>query len=351
MKVLCEKGWEKPSPVQSQTIPAVLAGKDILARSKNGTGKTGAYVIPCMNQVDPKQRVIQGLGFLVFLTFSSHSCACTRACSPDKPNGARIRQGVEGGFDVLLRWSVAGGRPVPSSARCARAGGNGRPYFRHHATRPLQPRFVQVFGAGRGGQDAVGQLPTGGGGADLLPPRGASDAPPVGHVPQHGAQLRLRVHALAGEDQRDERARSAGSDAVLRLSGGAAEGERAAHALLQAGGEPVDHLLQQRGSRGAAGEEDHRPGLQLLLHPLQDVPGGPQSRLPQLLAGRGETPGVHRPPRQRNGRRHRQRGHQLRSATELRDLSASSGKVRQIWSFRTGCKLHHRQRQGDFLHD
>ena len=351
MKVLCEKGWEKPSPVQSQTIPAVLAGKDILARSKNGTGKTGAYVIPCMNQVDPKQKVIQGLRFLVSLTFSADSCPSTRACSPDKPNRARIREGVEGGFNVLFRRAVARGRPVPSSPRRARAGGDSRPYFRHHATRSLQPGFVQVFGAGRGGQDAVGQLPTGGGGADLLPSRGPPDAPPVGHVPQHGAQLRLRVHARSGEDQRDERARAAGRDAVLRLSGGAAEGERAAHALLQAGGEPVDHLLQQRGSRGAAGEEDHRPGVQLLLHPLQNVAGGPQSRVPQLLAGRRQTPGVHRSARQRNGRGDRERGHQLRSAAELRDLSAPRGKVWQIWSFRTRCELHHRQRQGDFLHD
>ena len=70
MKVLCEKGWEKPSPVQSQTIPSILSGKDILARSKNGTGKTGAYVIPCMNQIDPKERVIQGM-FLSFILYSS----------------------------------------------------------------------------------------------------------------------------------------------------------------------------------------------------------------------------------------------------------------------------------------
>ena len=70
MSVLCEKGWEKPSPVQSQTIPSILSGKDILARSKNGTGKTGAYVIPCMNQIDPKERVIQGTSFCVSVDFS-----------------------------------------------------------------------------------------------------------------------------------------------------------------------------------------------------------------------------------------------------------------------------------------
>ena len=35
-----EKGFEKPSPTQEDAIPMMLAGRDILARAKNGTGKT-----------------------------------------------------------------------------------------------------------------------------------------------------------------------------------------------------------------------------------------------------------------------------------------------------------------------
>ncbi|XP_022182727.1 putative ATP-dependent RNA helicase me31b isoform X1 [Myzus persicae] len=56
-----EKGWEKPSPIQEASIPIALSGKDILARAKNGTGKTGAYSIPVLEQVDPKLDVIQAL--------------------------------------------------------------------------------------------------------------------------------------------------------------------------------------------------------------------------------------------------------------------------------------------------
>lgn len=56
-----EKGWEKPSPIQEAAIPIALGGKDILARAKNGTGKTGAYSIPVLEQVDPKRDVIQAL--------------------------------------------------------------------------------------------------------------------------------------------------------------------------------------------------------------------------------------------------------------------------------------------------
>lgn len=36
-----EKGYEKPSPIQEESIPVALLGKNILARAKNGTGKTG----------------------------------------------------------------------------------------------------------------------------------------------------------------------------------------------------------------------------------------------------------------------------------------------------------------------
>lgn len=56
-----EKGWEKPSPIQEASIPIALSGKDILARAKNGTGKTGAYCIPVLEQIDPKKDVIQAL--------------------------------------------------------------------------------------------------------------------------------------------------------------------------------------------------------------------------------------------------------------------------------------------------
>lgn len=55
-----EKGFEKPSPIQEQSIPIALAGRDIMARAKNGTGKTAAYLIPLLERVDPNKDYIQG---------------------------------------------------------------------------------------------------------------------------------------------------------------------------------------------------------------------------------------------------------------------------------------------------
>ncbi|CAE8624939.1 unnamed protein product, partial [Polarella glacialis] len=56
-----EKGYEKPSPIQEESIPVALAGKSVLARAKNGTGKTGAFVIPLLEKCNTTKNVIQGL--------------------------------------------------------------------------------------------------------------------------------------------------------------------------------------------------------------------------------------------------------------------------------------------------
>uniref|UniRef100_A0A8C9U2T0 RNA helicase n=1 Tax=Scleropages formosus TaxID=113540 RepID=A0A8C9U2T0_SCLFO len=54
-----EMGWEKPSPIQEESIPIALSGRDILARAKNGTGKSGAYLIPLLERIDLKKDCIQ----------------------------------------------------------------------------------------------------------------------------------------------------------------------------------------------------------------------------------------------------------------------------------------------------
>ena len=55
-----EKGFEKPSPIQEESIPIALTGRDILARAKNGTGKTAAFSIPILERIDTSKNVIQG---------------------------------------------------------------------------------------------------------------------------------------------------------------------------------------------------------------------------------------------------------------------------------------------------
>lgn len=91
-----EKGWEKPSPIQEASIPIALSGKDVLARAKNGTGKTGAYSIPVLEQVDPKKDCIQGELLFLFTKCDEHVCSAVSL--PVK----RYKFGVDAAHIVLF---------------------------------------------------------------------------------------------------------------------------------------------------------------------------------------------------------------------------------------------------------
>ena len=54
-----EKGFDKPSPIQEEAIPVILQNRNVLARAKNGTGKTAAYIIPCLEKTDTTKDHIQ----------------------------------------------------------------------------------------------------------------------------------------------------------------------------------------------------------------------------------------------------------------------------------------------------
>ena len=66
-----EKGWEKPSPIQEASMPIALTGRDILARAKNGTGKTGAYAVPILERIDTSRDDLQGLYLYIFKRINS----------------------------------------------------------------------------------------------------------------------------------------------------------------------------------------------------------------------------------------------------------------------------------------
>lgn len=56
-----EMGFEKPSPIQEESIPLILLGYDVLARAKNGTGKTASFVIPLLENCDSAKDHTQAL--------------------------------------------------------------------------------------------------------------------------------------------------------------------------------------------------------------------------------------------------------------------------------------------------
>ena len=57
LKAIEEQGYDTPSPIQEQAIPAVLAGKDVMAAAQTGTGKTAGFTLPILERLDNGQRV------------------------------------------------------------------------------------------------------------------------------------------------------------------------------------------------------------------------------------------------------------------------------------------------------
>lgn len=56
-KALKEEGYQEATPIQEKAIPAVLAGRDVLASAQTGTGKTAAFAIPTIQMICEENRV------------------------------------------------------------------------------------------------------------------------------------------------------------------------------------------------------------------------------------------------------------------------------------------------------
>ena len=54
-------GFEEATPIQEQTIPLALEGKDVIGQAQTGTGKTAAFGLPMLNKIDTTKNVLQGL--------------------------------------------------------------------------------------------------------------------------------------------------------------------------------------------------------------------------------------------------------------------------------------------------
>ena len=64
LRAIEDMGFEETSPIQTQAIPAVCEGIDVVGQAQTGTGKTAAYTIPMLMKIDPQicyRRLIQML--------------------------------------------------------------------------------------------------------------------------------------------------------------------------------------------------------------------------------------------------------------------------------------------------
>jgi len=61
LKALKDVGYETPSPIQAATIPLLMEGRDVLGQAQTGTGKTAAFALPVLANIDPKNPSVQAL--------------------------------------------------------------------------------------------------------------------------------------------------------------------------------------------------------------------------------------------------------------------------------------------------
>jgi ATP-dependent RNA helicase RhlE len=110
LRAVAEKGYSTPSPIQSQAIPAVLSGRDLIAGAQTGTGKTAAFILP----------TLQGL------TGAAHNGRVPRALvlTPTRELAAQVAESARNyGKYVRVRTAVVfGGVSINPQIDALRAG-------------------------------------------------------------------------------------------------------------------------------------------------------------------------------------------------------------------------------------
>jgi ATP-dependent RNA helicase DeaD len=108
LEAIHDVGYEAPSPIQEQAIGPLLEGLDVIGQAQTGSGKTAAFGLPMLQQVDPDVQEVQGL----VLTPTRELCI--------QVTQALRTYGSRKGVDVV---AVFGGAPIRSQQAQLRAGG------------------------------------------------------------------------------------------------------------------------------------------------------------------------------------------------------------------------------------
>ncbi len=94
-------GWSDLMPVQARAIPYLLEQRDLLVQSRTGSGKTGAFLLPILDRIDPKRRACQALVL-----------APTRELARQVAEEAKILGGDAGMLTAVVYGGVAYGPQI-----------------------------------------------------------------------------------------------------------------------------------------------------------------------------------------------------------------------------------------------
>ncbi len=103
LEAVADQGYETPSEIQSRVIPAVLAGKDIMAAAQTGTGKTAGFTLPLLERLSKGPRPQANQVRALVLT-------------PTRELAARSRAVLSPMVNICLcvqPWYLVGSRSIP----------------------------------------------------------------------------------------------------------------------------------------------------------------------------------------------------------------------------------------------
>ena len=147
-----EKGFEAPSPIQELSIPIALGGHDVLARAKNGTGKTASFLIPLLDKVNPRLNQIQALILVPTRELAMQtSLVCRELAKHLKLNvmvttgGTSLRDDILRLYDIVHILVGTPGRILDLAQRKVAELNNCGMVVMDEADKLLSPEFVPVI--------------------------------------------------------------------------------------------------------------------------------------------------------------------------------------------------------------
>lgn len=111
LRAINESGYTEPSPIQAQSIPAILRGHDLLASAQTGTGKTASFVLPILQKLHEQPRATGNHAKVLILT-------------PTRELAAQVYDSVKqyGGYTPLRSTVVFGGVKINPQMMKLRSG-------------------------------------------------------------------------------------------------------------------------------------------------------------------------------------------------------------------------------------
>ena len=112
LHAVADKGYDTPSPIQIQAIPAVLAGRDVLAGAQTGTGKTAGFVLPILQRLSFDQ------------AHGSSRAPRALVLTPTRELAAQVAQSARdyGKYMQLRTYQVFGGVSINPQISALRSG-------------------------------------------------------------------------------------------------------------------------------------------------------------------------------------------------------------------------------------